>query len=69
MPAPSSIVMPRLDLGIHGAGLVTSNGDSPPLFATATVRCLRTAVDARVKPWHDDTALTSPGSVARSGEA
>ena len=50
-----TIVMPRLDLGIHGIGLVTSDGCLATSHATRPGRPLRDCVDTRLKAWHDGT--------------
>ena len=50
-------VMPGLDPGIHGVGLVTSDEGLAPLHATRPSRRSWSAVVTRVKPWHDGKLL------------
>ena len=48
-------VMPRLDFGIHGLGLVTSDECLATSHATRPGRPLRDCVDTKLKAWHDGT--------------
>ena len=64
--------MPVLDTGIHGVGLVTWDEYLTLPHATTRSRCLRDAVDTRVKPWHDGgsgTQLSQTGSFKRPRNA